>query len=209
MIFVARKPEPASFNSLVRQKGLAHLRARGLDFDKPLPKNEKIPPYWKACLDDLYKQYDGICSYLGIFIERVSGTPTVDHFIAKSQDARLAYEWSNYRLACSRLNSRKRDFNDVLDPFSDVLIWKLFHLELITGKIYPSRDFPNQYLNPFAMEPVKKTIERLGLDADDCRQERANWFNEYLEGHISSEYLRKKCPFVWSEADRQGLLRTL
>lgn len=206
LIFVIRKPEPASFHSSVRLKGLAHLKRRGLAIDAPLPPNTKIVPYWRACLEDLHKQYDGICAYLGIFIEPVAGTPSADHFIAKSRNAGLAYEWSNYRLACSKMNSRKRDFNDVLDPFSDVLIWRLFRLELVTGKIYPSPDFPNSDLNPYAMRPVEKTIERLGLDDPDCRQERVNWFNDYLNSHISSDYLKRKCPVVWIEADRQGLL---
>lgn len=178
----------------------------GLSIDQPLPKNTKLVPYWRDCLEDLYEQYDGICAYLGIHIERVTGTPSVDHFIAKSRNVRLAYEWSNYRLACSRMNSRKRDFNDVLDPFSDVLIWDLFRLELVTGRIYPSQDFPNLELNPYAMRPVEKTIERLGLDSPDCRQERANWFSEYLSKSITSDYLRKKSPFVWFEALRQKLL---
>jgi hypothetical protein len=206
MIYVHRKPEPSSFNELVRTKGLAHLRARGLSINDPLPPRTEIIPYWKACLPDLHQQYDGICAYLGIFIERVAGTPSADHFIAKSRNAGLAYEWSNYRLACSRMNSRKRDFNDVLDPFSDVLIWGLFRLELVTGKIYPNPNFPNSHLNPSAMQPVEATIKRLGLDDPDCRQERANWFNEYLSESISSDFLKKKCPVVWIEADRQGLL---
>lgn len=206
LIFIDKKPEPASFDSLVRQKGLAYLKAKSLTIYESLPQNTEIPPYWRACLEDLYREYDGICAYLGIFIERVTGTPSVDHFIAKSRSILLAYEWSNYRLACTRINSRKRDFNDVLDPFSDVLIWKLFHLELVTGRIYPSPDFPNSDLNPFAMRPVEKTIERLGLDSPDCRQERANWFSEYLNRNITSDYLKKKCPFVWIEADRQKLL---
>ena len=206
MIFVVRQPEPASFHEGVRVKGLAHLKAKGFSIDKPLPPNAKIEPYWRACLTELHEEYGGVCAYLGVFFERVMGGGSVDHFVAKSTNAGLAYEWSNFRLSCSTMNSRKREFDDVLDPFSDVLVWSLFHLELVTGMIYPSPDFPNEILNTFAMMPVEKTIKRLGLDDSECRAMRADWFNSYLNKQVSSDYLKRRCPIVWFEASRQGLL---
>ena len=200
MIPVQPQPEPASFDARVRQKGLAHLRKHGYSPDQPLPPETKIEPYWRNCLSELHRAYSGICAYLCVHIERVTGGSSVDHYIAKSTArADLAYEWSNYRLACTSMNSRKRDYSDVLDPFT--LAPGMFFLELATGHIYP---------NPNLAVPVRQnvanTIERLGLDKPECRELRARWYQEYFEQHISSEYLHSKSPFVWQEAHRQALL---
>jgi len=199
MIPVAAQPEPAAFDTDVRQKGVAHLNQKGFALDQPLPPNADIQPYWRACLTDLHQAYGGVCAYLGVFFERVMGGGSVDHFIAKSVSAGLAYEWANYRLACSTMNSRKREYSDVLDPF--VLAPGLFRLQLSTGHIYPN---PNLLAIP--MRIVEETIERLGLDDPQCRELRARWYQEYLEHGLSADYLRRKSPFVWHEANRQGLL---
>ena len=199
MIPVAAQPEPAAFDAEVRRKGLVHLSERGLPLDEPLPPKADIEPYWRASLTELHQAYGGVCAYLGIFFERVMGGGSVDHFIAKSTNAGLAYEWSNYRLACSTMNSRKREYSDVLDPF--FLAPDLFQLQISTGHIYPNPD-----LDAVPMRLVEKTIERLGLDDPQCRELRARWYQEYLEHQLPSDYLRTKSPFVWHEANRQGLL---
>ena len=138
MIPVAAKPEPAAFDAAVRQKGLAHLILGDFPLNLPLPPNADIEPYWRACLTDLHQAYGGVCAYLCVFFERVMGGGSVDHFIAKSANAGLAYEWDNYRLACSTMNSRKREYSDVLDPF--FLAPDQFRLQLSTGHIYPNQD---------------------------------------------------------------------
>ena len=199
MIPVAAQPEPASFDQRVRQPGLAWLHEHGIALDQTLPANTTIAPYWRECLDDLHQKYDGICAYLCVFMQRAAGGSGVDHFAAKSHSAGLAYEWSNYRLACSTMNSRKRDFTDVLDPF--FLSPDLFRLQLSIGHIYP-----NPELAPQAQVIVEQTIERLALDDTPCRNLRAEWFGDYVRKHIDADYLQRKSPFVWREAQRQGLL---
>lgn len=199
MIPVAAQPEPADFDANVRTKGLAHLTEKGFALDQPLPPKADLQPYWRACLTDLHQSYNGVCAYLGVYFERIMGGASVDHFIAKSKHAGLAYEWSNYRLACSTMNSRKRDYSDVLDPF--YLSPGLFRLQLSTGRIYP-----NPSLEAQAMRVVEETIERLGLDDPQCRNLRATWYQEYLEHGLPADYLKMKSPFVWQEANRQGLL---
>ena len=199
MIPVAAQPEPVAFDADVRQKGLAHLTNKGFALDQPLPPKADIHPYWRACLTDLHRAYSGVCAYLGVFFERVMGGGSVDHFVAKSASAGLAYEWANYRLACSTMNSRKREYNDVLDPF--FLAPDLFRLQLSSGHIYPN---PNLDARP--MRLVEETIERLGLDDPQCRELRARWYQDYLEHNLPSVYLKDKAPFVWAEANRQGLL---
>jgi len=199
MIHVAAQPEPPSFDEEVRQKGLAWLQKKEIALDQPLPPKTTIEPYWRHCLDDMHASYNGCCAYLAIFFERVTGGGSVDHFIAKSQRADLAYEWSNYRLACSRMNSRKRDYDDVLDPFEVEAGW--FQLEPISGRIFPNPRLPEEQ-----QQAVKATIDRLGLDDAGNREIRVRHYHEYLEGFYTADFLKKRSPFVWMEANRQGLL---
>ena len=199
MIHVAPQPEPASFDKDVRQKGLAWLKERGISLEQPLPAGVKIRDYWRACLGDLYSSYEGYCAYLAVSFERIIGGATVDHFIAKSRRVDLAYEWTNYRLACSRMNSRKRDYDDVLDPFETKTSW--FRLEMVTGHIYPNKSLPIH-----ERDAVQSTINRLGLDDAGNRDLRAHHYGDYRNGDYSADYLKRQSPFVWSEAKRQGLL---
>ncbi len=57
MIHVAAKPEPASFDAEVRQKGLAWLRMKKIALDQPLSPATTIAPYWRHCLDDMHSSY--------------------------------------------------------------------------------------------------------------------------------------------------------
>ena len=41
----------------------------------------------------------------------------MEHFAPKKKHPDHAYIWENYRLVCTVMNSRKRDFENVLDPF--------------------------------------------------------------------------------------------
>lgn len=189
----------------MREPGLRWLEEHGIPLDTHLESGTKIHPYWRECLDDLHRVYGGVCAYLCVFVERCTGGTSTDHFIAKSRRAGLAYEWSNYRLACTTMNSRKRDFEDVLDPFS--LAVDTFHLELITGRIHP-----NPALEDPERDVAQATIERLGLDEPECREMRSRRFLDYVQvrGRMSNPaveaQLRRYSPFLWLEAQRQGLL---
>ncbi|MDQ7831869.1 MAG: hypothetical protein RDU30_09055 [Desulfovibrionaceae bacterium] len=199
MIPVDAQPEPASFDAKVRQKGLAYLKRKGFDPGSVPPHSPKLHPYWRDCLDELHQSYNGICAYLCVYIVKVTGGCSVDHFVAKSKQPDLAYEWGNYRLACSRMNSRKREYDDVLDPFTVGKDW--FHIELVSGRIYPNPELKNRQ-----RLAVQKTIDRLGLDDAGNREMRAGHYQGYCENKYTSEYLQEQSPFVWQEAHRQGLL---
>ena len=199
MIHVVAQPEPASFDTEVRQKGHSWLRKKAIPLGSPLPPKTRLEPYWRRCLDDLHSSYNGCCAYLAVYIERVTGAGSVDHFIPKSQRADLAYDWSNYRLACSRMNSRKGGFDDVLDPFEVKTGW--FRLEFVTGRIYPNPKLPDKQKSA-----IQKTINRLGLDDVGNRNLRTGHFQKFIANHISTDHLKDHSPFVWSEAERQGLL---
>lgn len=189
VIPVAAQPEPRTFDTLVRQPGNAALAAG----EKPLPA------YWQKCLPDLYKAYNGICAYLAHYIPKGVGTPSADHFIAKSRRKELAYEWSNYRLACLLMNARKNKFEDVLDPFEIEDDW--FHLELTFLRVYPNPSKPEDVRNR-----VQETIDRLKLNDPECVEGRASYYNEYLAGHVDLDFLERRSPFVAREHKRQQLM---
>ncbi len=190
MIRVEPQPEPPDFEDRVRQPGLQALA------ENPT----SMPPYWRRCLGDLYVAYSGICAYACIYIDRVTGGRTVDHFVAKSSDPTVAYEWSNYRLACSLVNSRKGAFDDVLDPFEIADGW--FVLEFSFLQIYPCPD-----LDRALQQKVQETIDRLRLGDKEFLDARAAYYDDYIGGHIDLAYLELKCPFVAKEVRRQGLVR--
>ena len=199
MIHVRPQPAPATFNQNVRQKGLKWLKKNNIALNQPLPPGTELKPYWRGCLDDLHASYQGCCAYLAVHVEMAAGGVSVDHYIPKSQRVDLAYEWSNYRLASSRMNSRKGQHTDVLDPFKVKTGW--FRLELITGRIYPASGLPSDL-----QHGVQATIVRLGLDDGGNRALRTRHYDEYIASCVSEAHLRKHSPFVWSEAKRQGCL---
>lgn len=199
MIHVDPQPEPASFDVDVRQKGNAWLVKNGFDHTLPLPSGTHPPAYWRACLDDLYSSYNQCCAYLSVFFERTTGGATADHFIAKTQRADLIYEWKNYRLASSIMNSRKRVYEDVLDPFEIETGW--FQLELVSGRI-----FPNPQIQQDTKNAVQATINRLGLDDPRNREMRARHYQEFTKELYTEAFLKIRSPFVWHEANRQNLL---
>ena len=199
-IHVEPQPEPARFDAKVRAKGRAFLTKQGITLGAAPPVGFQFEAYWRDCLDDLHRAYDGICAYLCEYFERGIGAGTVDHFVAKSTDrAELAYEWNNYRLACAAMNSRKHRYDDVLDPF-DVRDG-MFRIELVSGAIYPDRE-----LSPSEHGQVQKTIDRLGLDDPLYREMRARHFQGYCQKEYTEAFLKRSSPFVWMEAKRHRLL---
>jgi hypothetical protein len=160
MIPFEEKPPPADFEEKVGKKGRAWLRESGLPLSGRLPRgHHPLNPIWTECLDDLYDAYGGICAYMCIFIEKVVGTPTVDHYIAKSRAVQHAYRWRNYRLASLTMNQRKGNHGDVLDPFT--LPEETFHLNLVDGGIFPNAALATR--DPALHRKAVATIARLRL----------------------------------------------
>jgi uncharacterized protein (TIGR02646 family) len=134
VIPVKQKPKPVDFDMKVGRKGSAWLMGQGFDLNKPLPTKTKPPAFWTECLPDLRAAYDNICAYVCIHIEEITGNATVKHFKPKSLYPKQIYDWKNYLLVCGIVNSRKRNFEDVLNPFS--LAPETFYLNLTTGEIF-------------------------------------------------------------------------
>ena len=188
MIRVLPQPEPADFDARVRQPGLRDLARNP----------ERFPNHWRHCAMQLWEAYKGICAYLCVVIPRGTGARSVDHLAPKSNHPKVAYEWSNYRLVCSLMNARKREFEDVLDPFEILDGW--FILELSFLQVLPNPDLDEE-----TRSRVKATIDRLKLDDDECRKARAMYYDAYLEGDLPFHLLERWSPFVAMELRRQGL----
>jgi hypothetical protein len=185
VIHVDLQPEPPDFDANVRQPGLRALAEGKID----------LPPYWRACLPALYERYRGICAYLCVLIPRGTGARSVDHVAPKSKRRDRAYEWDNYRLVSTLMNARKRDFDDVLDPFEIADGW--FTLELSFLQVMPS-----PRLDDATRARVQATIDRLGLNDQECVAARALYYQPFVEGQLSAEALAEWSPFVAREALR-------
>ncbi len=198
MIPVVLQDEPRNFDADVRQPGINWLNMHKFPLNATPPKGTKLPAYWQACTHDLWTKYSGTCAYLAIFFEFATGAASTDHLIAKSKNAGQAYEWTNFRLSALGPNRNKNKFDDVLDPIG--LASATFELNLSSGKIRP-----NKKLSAQQKSEANKTIRRLKLDSPVHREMRARHYSEYLQ-HMHQPTLLKLSPFVWLEAQRQGLL---
>lgn len=200
------KPQPPPPIAVqVQTDGLAWLKANGIDPTKPKPKGVELEPLWRECLRELHKRYGGVCAYLCVYFEDEFGATTADHFVAQKHHAGGAYTWSNYRLACRGMNTNK-SVHRVLDPF--LLAPDTFRMRFLNGQIYP-----NPGLAPAVQQAATDTLKELGLDEGNVRAMRLRHYEEYLELRGEGarrpnveDFLRKKSPFVWTEAKRQGLL---
>jgi hypothetical protein len=141
-----------------------------------------------------------VCAYSSLHIPRGTGALSVDHLLPKSKRRELAYEWSNYRLACSRMNARKNAFEDVLDPFEVRDEW--FALELSTLQVVPGEGLPE----PLRTQ-VQQTIDRLDLNDEEFIVARTAYHSDWRTGVTNLAFLRKHCPFLAKELLRQGHVR--
>ncbi|WLH69689.1 hypothetical protein [Pseudomonas sp. FP2309] len=197
VIPVALRPEPNDFNVEVRQKGLAWLAKHNIHLNSAPPKASKLPRYWAHSNLQLWKAYSGTCAYLAIYFEWSTGASSTDHFIAKSTRAGDAYEWDNYRLSCLGAN-RSKGAHSVLDPIG--LTPNTFFLNLAKGNIRV-----NPALATLDKKHARRTMTRLKLNAPELKAARARHYQEYTE-HKHQKTFKKLSPFVWYEANRQGLL---
>ena len=139
--------------------------------------------------------YDFICAYSCFRIHKVTGAASVDHMAPKSRRRDRVYEWTNYRLACSRMNARKNNFEDLIDPFEVQEDW--FQLELVGFEV-----FANPTLDPVIRAKVETTVLRLRLN--DFSDDRATDAENYWSGEVSMKILQQESPFVAKELIRQG-----
>ena len=192
MIHVDIQPPPDDFEVKVAVKGQAFLAKN------PNPSSWKNKEFWRDAIDDLRQAYNDICAYSCHWIPNDTGSSTVDHYFPKSIAPHLAYSWDNYRLASSRMNSRKREFLDVLDPFEIETGW--FMLDFSTIHVKPLLDLDNVMLGK-----ILRTIERLQLNDERLIKARLKWILDYCYGPLDFDYLKSHAPFIAFELERQSL----
>lgn len=176
MIRVAPPSVPEDFDRNVRQPGLTFLA------QNPRPTNAlwKKHRYWMHVHQELYESLSGICSYCSSFTPRTSGNSgldhtSIDHFTPKSRDHILAYEWSNYRLCRSRLNNRKGDHSDVIDPY--ITENGKFRLNFKTFYVVPDASASHR-----EKQQIEESINRLELNDDESYiNERARVVYAYAD----------------------------
>lgn len=216
MIPVALAPEPATFDAKVRQKGAnAMLELVGKAPSKPRRgrrrrvvakrrdqiSSDDFPPYWRDALPEMRKAYDGRCAYLAMYLEPATGSSSVDHVVPRSQNWRLVYEWSNYRLAASLINAKKSDLALVLDPCA--IKPNLFALDFVSMEV-----IAGPAVTGATRKEVDETIATLGLNVQDCVDQRSEYYLDYKARDISLKWLERRAPFVAQELRRHGNLNS-
>lgn len=213
MIRVELAQEPVEFDTKVRQPGLRAIaemvgepnlpKRRGrkreviADSRDEIPA-DKFPAYWTETLPELLEAYGRVCAYMSFYIERVTGAASVDHMLPKSVSWNEVYEWRNYRLACSLMNSRKNDYRDVLDPFEIEDDW--FRIELVGYQVIPANDLPEEI-----EQRVQATIDRLKLNDYECLKLREEYAEAIQKHDISLNRLRQRAPFLAREIERAAV----
>lgn len=224
MIRVERQPEPVppdfDFDGRVRKPGLSALselsggpkliKRRGAKIKAHVEKVEDITPallrkkaYWTRALPALHRVYRGYCAYASFYIEPLSG-PTVDHFVAIQDDTpQGAYEWSNYRLACSLMNALKGTSADIIDPCA--LPKDAFALDLDTFEVVLGSGFDEAH-----RDQADRTL-RL-LNSAECKSMRRRYFDTYWNPDVPGQpiplwFIEKQAPFLAQEMRRQGRIR--
>ncbi len=198
MLPIRERPEPASFEAMVRVPGARFLARKGL-LPPVASKAWSGGSYWTKAQPDLFAAYGGICAFSGMGIHAVTGSRTVEHFRPKRLYPGLAYEWSNLRLVSGRMNGRKQDFEDVLDPFS--LRKAPFQLNALSGEISVSPDCPKS-----KRRVAKSTIDRLRLNDDLLKRQRQSDAIRILDASWTREEAARQSPFVLACLQEDGLV---
>lgn len=191
-------PEPPDFDVNVRQPGLTYLASLAPGTTVIFASRE----YWRRSLLDLHAAYNSICAYTCHWIAPDTGSDTVEHFLAKSTNPELAYEWRNYRLVCGRLNGRKGAHTDVADPLEIVDDMFVIDFPSLQVKAGTNISDANRLL-------ATTTVDRLKLNDERCIRTRQAYVENFRDGHISFDYLTRRAPFIAQELDRQGIRNSL
>ena len=190
MIPVQKYKKPEGFEK-IEKKGSKFLQKT----PQPTQGQWKSHNYWTHVLNDLGDLYDGVCAYSAVWLSE--SARTVDHFIAKTKDPKLAYTWSNYRLASNLVNGFKGK-QKVIDPFKVQMGMFELHfpsLQVKPGEAWREVDKPT----------IQKTIDNLKLNNRKLVRERKNWIKEMCNyPELDMSFLKRKAPFIGNELVRLG-----
>jgi hypothetical protein len=196
MIPVIKQHEPKCFNDRVRIPGQKFLT------NNPCPNSKQLQRhnYWSNIKADLCKLYQNICAYTGEWLPVTAAT--VDHFIPKSIDPQLAYEWDNYRLTTKETNNTKAAKTGLVDPFEVKSGWFVL--------VFPGCYIrPCMTLNEDDSSKVEYTINILKLNSNERSGKRYGIIQDYINDIISFDFLKRMYPYIGCELERQGLRETI
>lgn len=199
MIHVDMPSPPPHYYMNVRTPGEMFLATN----PHPTGKEWNGRQYWSKIHGALYSSLNGICSYCATYTPRRYSAASVDHtsidhFVLKAKNPSLAYEWENFRLCRSKLNNRKGEHDDVLDPYALANGW--FRLSFTTFLLYPEPSLPES-----EQQKVTDTIARLELNQDDkLVQERLRAVYAYADGKLPLGRLKQFYPFIAIEMAAQN-----
>ncbi len=199
MIPVTLKPEPNDFNTKVRIPGQNFLTR----FPNPTKEDWKKrgKKIWQKASKQLRDEYKKICAYSAEWIP--SDEKSIDHFIPRSQDKNLAFEWNNFRLCFEILNQNKGS-QIILDPFSIKENWFVIDFDTYLIK-------SNRQLDAALRETIYDTVNnKLKLNDDIFLYRRIKWIHAYYKGTPATiDGLKKKAPFIAYELERQNLVEEI
>lgn len=159
-------------------------------------------PNAQAALAAMRLAYRNTCAYLGIQVDTAAaGGLSIDHFRPKGlpQHAHLVWTWDNWRLACTSVNARKGDHEDVMDPF--LVPPGCFRYDFVLLRTSVADDLPSPW-----SQVAQSTLDRLRPD-DLTRGFHEEALACLQRGEWSPAYFERRCPFLASELRRQGLWR--
>lgn len=116
---------------------------------------------------------------------------TVDHFISWKNDRNQAYEWTNYRFASGVVNSSKQNADAaVWDPLQIEFEWLEIHLPSMIMRVRADAPADKQAL-------LQATLNRLPItDQDDVIDYRAEYYNAYIDGEMTLDWVQRKVPVL-------------
>jgi hypothetical protein len=180
MIPVKKVKKPSDFDAKVKTPGNTWLKAN--------PSAQRPKALWAPYTATLSDGFSGLCGYAAMY-DPTGGT--VDHFLSFKNHKHLAYEWGNYRFACSTLNSSKRNADAaVLDPYDVGDGW--FEILLPSLQMAVTDAVPAKY-----REKANFTLKRLKLrDGERIIRWRKSWYDMYLSGKLNMDGLRQVAPLI-------------
>ena len=199
MISVHPQPEYPVFDQEVRQPGLGFL-ARN---PKPTGKMWKKNRFWSCALEHLGDAYENRCAYTTL--QMTGKDKSVDHFLPKDRCPRLAFEWSNFRLARKKVNGFKNNEIGIVDPFDMQNDWFVLHFDDFW--IRPAEDVENAIKSK-----IQRTIEVLQLNSEEFIDERVGLIRDLRDEHITLDFLDDYYPFISNQIrdqDYQGRLESI
>lgn len=192
MIPVTRSPEPPTFDERCRLQGNAWVTMKCLaDQDYKRPRD-----YWSQFLPDLAQAFSHLCGYSAMWLAEDSGC--VDHYLSVRKHSLRAYEWSNYRYAARLYNAAKGTLDEkILDPFEVGVDW--FEIDLPSLQLLTTDQIP-----PEQRERAEFTLKKLHLRDDErVIRHRRSWYEQYEQGELTLEGLRRRAPLIARAVERQ------